>query len=232
MIAAASMVVGQSQSQSHVSDETKAEVPALGDFHTTIYQLWHTAWPEKDVKMMQSLWPDIEVGYKKVKEAKLPGILRDKQAVWDKAVGEFGKTVKEYQKTMNGSDTDALLKAAEKLHAQFEGLVRIVKPVLKEVDAFHQVLYMLYHYYSPEYNVKKIKESVAELEKKMDLLNKAALPEKHKSKEEKFNKTRKELSESVKSLASIVAANKDKKEVVEAIDKMHSNYETLEKVFD
>lgn len=226
----ASFLMGQSQS--HVTDETKADVPALGEFHETIYQLWHTAWPEKDVKMMKSLWPGIEAGYKKVKEAKLPGILRDKQPIWSKAVDDFGKTIQEYQKALNGNNTDVLLKAAEKLHSQFEGLVRIVKPVLKEVDSFHQTLYMLYHYYSPEYNVKKIEESVAELEKKMDVLNQAKLPDKHKGKEEQFNKARKSLAESVKNLANVIAANKKKEEVVKAIDTMHSNYESLEKVFD
>ncbi|MEK6571475.1 MAG: hypothetical protein AABZ61_08905, partial [Bacteroidota bacterium] len=40
--------------------ETKAEVAALTKFHSVIYKVWHTAWPEKDVNMLADLLPEIQ----------------------------------------------------------------------------------------------------------------------------------------------------------------------------
>ena len=48
--------------------------------------LWHEAWPKKDFKMMKDLLPQARAGVAKVAEARLPGILREKQAAWDQGV--------------------------------------------------------------------------------------------------------------------------------------------------
>ncbi len=52
-----SFVLSQGTKQP-TKDETKAEVPALDNFHDVIYKIWHTAWPEKDVKMLAELFPE------------------------------------------------------------------------------------------------------------------------------------------------------------------------------
>jgi hypothetical protein len=236
--------------------ETKSEIPELNKFHAIIYQLWHTAWPNKDVSLLKKLMPDIESGYGKISEASLPGILRDKKPRWDAAVKELGATIAVYKTAASAADTIALLKATEKLHMQYEGLVRIVKPVLKEIDNFHQVLYLLYHYYLPEYNDAKIKSSAAELKMRMDSLNAAPLYkeldveslmkaypsmqkenaekmiERRKVRNEKFIAARGTLSESVKMVYDVVNGGKDKETVTKAIKSMHSDYEALEKEFD
>ncbi|HAL55021.1 MAG TPA: hypothetical protein DCP63_00735 [Bacteroidetes bacterium] len=224
--------VGASVARQDRRDETKSEIPELADFHSVIYKLWHTAWPEKDVAMLKSLWPEIERGFTRLLDARLPAILHDKKEAWEKSLAEFAASVKEYQRAMEGSDTEAFLKAAEKLHAQYELLVRTVKPPLQEIDSFHQSLYMLYHHYGPEYDYRRITQSVIELEGKMVSLNQVKLPDRHREKEVRFLNARKDLGESLTNLSNIIAANKGKDAILVAIERMHSNYEALERVFE
>ncbi|HSD67230.1 MAG TPA: hypothetical protein VLF95_11045, partial [Vicinamibacteria bacterium] len=61
--------------------ETRSEVPALADLHEAIFPLWHEAWPSKDYEKMKALLPQLRAGVAKVAEARLPGILRDKQGL-------------------------------------------------------------------------------------------------------------------------------------------------------
>lgn len=213
-------------------DETKASVVELKEFHTTIYDIWHNAWPNKDIALLEKLLPDIEEGYTKLQNATLPGILRDKIGDWNKNLKLLENVVNEYKAAVAKKDSVGLLNAAENLHSQYEKMVRVIRPVLKELDAFHQTLYMLYHYYTPDYDYKKIKLSVDELSEKMDTLNTAKLPDRLKERDPEFNKARKELAASVKHLQSAVKREKDKKKIIDAVEKMHSNYQALESVFD
>jgi hypothetical protein len=211
--------------------ETKAEVPALTKFHSAIYQLWHNAWPKKDYETLAKLLPDIEKHNAEIAAAKLPGILREKQNAWDENVKALQHVVQEYITAVEKKDNSQLLDAAEKLHAQYERLVRVIRPALKEIEDFHAVLYMLYHYHTPAYDIEKIKASVSELQAKMEALNKAVLPERFKKKEEAFVASREKLAASVAALAATLPSN-DEKKIKAAIETMHSDYEALQGVFD
>jgi len=211
--------------------ETTAQVPALSKFHTPIYKLWHTAWPKKDTVMMAMLTPDIEKGIAEVAQAELPGILRDKKAVWQENVQLLQAVGVEYREAMAGDDLTAKLNAAEKLHAQYEKLVRIVRPVMKQIEAFHSVLYMLYHYYMPENDMDKMRNSGKDLRLRMDSLNAATLPERLKNKEAAFMAARAALSASVDAVNAAVSTN-DGKKIKDAIIAMHGDYEKLERVFE
>jgi len=220
----------QHEDSSHAA-ETKAQVPALGKFHATIYKLWHNAWPEKDTDMMKSLVPAIQEGVEEVAKAELPGILRDKKAVWQEGVKNLQAVAAEYTKAMAGSETQPKLDAAEKLHMQYERLVRTIRPVMKEIEAFHADLYLLYHYYLPENQKEKIAHAAASLQIKMDSLDAAQLPARMKKKEEAFLTARATLSASVKEVSAVISSN-DQKKIAQAIETMHSNYQALEKVFE
>jgi hypothetical protein len=212
--------------------EVNSEVKELMDFHDVIYQIWHTGWPEKNIELLSSLLPDVESGFAKIQKAKLPGILRDKKSKWDEGLSKFGKCVEDYKTAVAKKDSVGLLNAAEKLHSQFEMQVRIIRPVMKEIEAFHQILYMVYHYYSKDYNFEKIKESTAQMLAKVDELNKAKFPERLKPREENFNKAKLELAAAVKKLNDIVVSGSNEEDVKAAINSVHSKYEELEKVFN
>jgi len=223
-----SFVFGQHEHEK----ETSWEVPELWDFHEVIYQLWHEAWPDKDVDMLKELLPELETGFAKVKAVELPGILRDKKPKWDELIKMMDKTLESYKDAIDKNDSESLLKAAEDVHATFEKFVRTIRPVLKEVDAFHQELYMLYHYYLPDYNIERIAEAAEKLKEKSAELDKAELPKRLTKKEKQFNHARSELSSSVTKLNDLVKNKASEEKIKEAIDKLHTNYQNLEAVFD
>jgi len=69
--------------------EIRAEVPALTELHSVIYQVWHTAWPEKDVNMLADLLPEIQKYGDDLVKAELPGILHEKQVAWKENTMRF-----------------------------------------------------------------------------------------------------------------------------------------------
>jgi len=216
---------------SHQMD-TSWEVPELWDFHEVIYQLWHEAWPEKDTKVLKSLVPEIEEGYKKLSDAKLPGILRDKADSWDSGIKHMGEIIGIYKEASEKEEVQPLLDAAEALHSQFEELVRLIRPVSKEVDLFHQELYKIYHYYMPDYDYEKIKVSVANLRDLADNLENAKLPGRLKDKKEDFQKAISDLRKKVESLAEVVAQGNDQAKIEKSIESMHTAYQDLEGVYN
>lgn len=141
------------------------------------------------------------------------------------------QVVGEYKTAVEKKDQPQLLNAAEKLHTQYERLVRVIRPALKEIEDFHAVLYLLYHYYTPAYDLEKIKTSVGELQAKMEALNQATLPERLKKKEEAFVASREKLAASVAALAATLPTH-DEKKIKAAIATMHRDYEALQGVFD
>jgi len=139
------------------TDETKPEVKELTKYHKVIYKLWHVAWPNKDINMIIQLYDDLKNGADEVANAKLPGILRDKEKAWKENVEKLLLSINNLKNAIDKRDTSEILKLAEDIHTIYETLVKVIKPPIKEVDEFHQTLYVLYHYYVPEHNIEKIK---------------------------------------------------------------------------
>ena len=211
-------------------EDLKSSVPALDAMHEVIMPLWHDAWPNKDVKAMAAMLPDIEKHVAAVNKAELPLILRDKRAAWVAGVDDLKQTVAAYTAAVAAGDDEALLKAAEKLHAQYEALVKVVRPILKEMEDFHASLYVLYHYQLNPFQLAKASESIGALRVKMDALNKATLPDRLKVKTDAFNTQRARLSKSVDEVAALLDS-RDESKIKAAIEMMHAQYENLEKIF-
>jgi hypothetical protein len=211
-------------------EETVASVPALDTFHEVIYQIWHEAYPKKDAAMLRKLLPDVEKGIANVASAPLPGILRDKTPVWDEGVRKLQSAGADYKAAAIAKDDAKLLNAAEVLHSRFEGLMRAIRPPLKELDEFHAVLYMLYHHILPDFGPGHIQKLAAELQQKMSALNEVQLPERLSDKDRDFKIARGLLSQSVDGLVQAVQSN-DKNAVTKAVEAVHTNYQALEKIF-
>ncbi|MEW5844108.1 MAG: hypothetical protein AB1775_12680 [Bacteroidota bacterium] len=218
--------------QQNKNHEVSSDVKELTAYHDVIYPIWHTGWPQKDIKFLSSLVGDVEQGYKKIEKAVLPGILREKKAKWEDGIKKLGVCVDMYKVAASKNDSVSLLNAVEKLHSQYEAMVRLIRPVLKEVEEFHQVLYMVYHYYVPKDEFEKTKEAAAKLKVRAEAIDKAKLPERLKSKEESFNKIRIDLTAAVDKLNQVVKAGNNKKAVDQAVDGVHAKYQELEKIFD
>ncbi len=210
--------------------ETDASVPALSAFHEVIYKIWHEAWPKKNAALLQTLQPDVEKGIAAVASATLPGILRDKKAAWDEGVRNLQAAGADYKTAAAAKDDAKLMAAAEDLHSRFESLMRTIRPPLAELEAFHEVLYRLYHHYLPKFDLAQTRKSAVELKQKMEALNGAVLPERRKDKDPEFQSKRARLSQSVAALDSVVQSA-DEKAIREAVEKVHTDYQALEHIF-
>jgi len=220
-----------SQNEDH-SSEINSSVPELFDFHEVVYPLWHTAYPNKDYAMFKQLLPDVNAGVEKIYAAKLPGILRDKEKEWNAGIDKLRTSVADYNKACEENNEAGMLTSAEELHANFEMLVRIVKPVTKEVDEFHKVLYMIYHHYGPNNNTEELSKAIDDLYKRADELKNCVLPKWATDKKENFTKAADELFNSTKELKDLKDSKADEKKLDEGIEKVHTNYQKLEALFD
>ncbi|MCL5031175.1 MAG: hypothetical protein M1480_19400 [Bacteroidetes bacterium] len=210
--------------------ETESKVPELEQFHEVIYSIWHTAYPEKDYAALRSYAGEVNSLAEKIYSARLPGILRDKKAKWEKGIDEFKKSVNGYDSKAAGKDDAALLKAAEVLHSKYEMLVRVIRPVSKEVDEFHQQLYVIYHTYLPNKDYKKILSVSGKLVEKAEAISKMKISQKLEAKAEKINSAATDLLKATKDLDSLKKTTKGK-DINLAVEKVHSKYQSLEELF-
>ena len=125
-----------------------------------------------------------------------------------------------------------MLKAAENLHTKFEQLVRLIRPVMKEIDRFHQELYMLYHYYMPDYDLQKISASADELSIRMQAIEKTQLPARLKDKQQVYDQARIDLGDAVTQLQQTIKDESQKDQVIKAIELVHDKYQDLIGMFE
>ncbi|MDP2915086.1 MAG: hypothetical protein Q8O91_06505 [Candidatus Aminicenantes bacterium] len=214
-----------------IAGETKSEVPELTAFHEIIYPIWHTAYPEKDYAALRKYVTDVNKLAAPIFTAKLPGILREKEAKWKEGVAVFKKAVDDYNNAAAGDDDQALLSAAEALHAKYEALVRTLAPVLKEMDVFHQALYVVFHTYLPDKAYDKIRGATADLVTKAEAITKATLPKRLEAKSDAFQKASAELLAAAKTLDASGQAH-DHDGMEKGVDAVHAKYEALQKLFE
>ena len=230
-LAASLAVPSTAAEKAAAPEETRAVVPALEDYHDVIRVIWHDAWPKKDAAMLRKLVTPVTDGARAVAEAKLPGILRDKKAAWEEGVGALEKSVADYVAAAAGSNDQNLLDAAEALHACYEALVRVIRPPLKELDAFHVVLYQLYHYDLPSDDLAAMRKTIATLQEQMAALDAAQVPQRLKRQQKEFRDARTKLSQAVASLGKTAASN-DVGRVKAMIEEVHARYEMTVAVCD
>jgi hypothetical protein len=228
LIGACFAVLAQENPQ---AGETDSTVPALVAFHEIIYPIWHSAYPQKDYAALRGYVPEIKTEAEKIYAAPLPGILRDKEARWKEGVAQFKKSVDDYAAAAAGSSDEALLDAAEVLHARYEMLVRITKPVLREVDDFHKVLYIVYHKDLPAKNYDRIRSAAGELVLKAEAITKATLPARLESRKSQYASAAAALYQAAKELDK-AAGTGDAGMVEAAVEKVHARYQDLVSVFE
>jgi hypothetical protein len=211
--------------------ETSARVESLDRFHEVIVPIWHDAWPNKNTAMLRTLLPEVNKGIAAIATAELPGILREKKKAWEAGVAQLKAAGDAYKTAAAGRDDQALLDAAETLHARYETLARTLRPALKELEEFHATLYTLYHYELPAGAIEKIRLSTAALKVRMEALNRAVLPARLQSKAGAFAAARVSLGASRAALDSVLSTNDDSA-IRSAVVSMHGRYEALSAVCD
>lgn len=220
-----------SQEEAQLS-EIDSSVPELFDFHEVIYPIWHTAYPAKNYEMLKEMVSDVNSGAEKIYTAQLPGILRDKQEEWDNGLAKLRNSVEKYNKAMVETEEAKMLLAAEELHSDYEMLVRIIRPVTKEVDEFHKVLYMIYHHYWPNKNMEDFSKAVDDLEMRAEELTNSVLPKRVSDKSDEFKEQSQKLYDSTKNLKRLKESDANEAELEKAVEDVHDNYVALEELFN
>ncbi|MFC1629302.1 hypothetical protein ACFL3H_09370 [Gemmatimonadota bacterium] len=223
---------GRSQPADEIPDsEIEASVPELTAMHDLVYPLWHTAFPEKDYDLIAELVPQFEEGMTTLETIELPGILREKQAAWDEGYAQLKETYASLKTATDDMDQAGMLEHTETFHMDYEKLVRVIRPLVAELDAFHQEMYKLYHYYMPAYDLEKIREAVAAMEVRLVALGEAELSGNLAEKQADFDTAVTELAAQVAALAEQLN-NPSKRAVTAAIEIVHTAYAGAEKIFD
>ena len=114
-------------------EELSASVPELSDLHEVVFPLWHTAFPDKDFGMIKELLPQMDVLTRKLDEAQLPGILRDKKTKWEEGKQALKSALAKLHKAADEDNQEEMLKQTEAFHSAFERLVRTIRPLVSEL---------------------------------------------------------------------------------------------------
>ena len=223
---------GRSQPAAEIPEsEMEASVPELTEMHDLVYPLWHTAFPEKDYDLIHELVHQFEPGMATLEMIELPGILREKQAAWDEGWAQMKVSFAALQTAAEAQDEAGMLEHTETFHMDYERLVRVIRPLVPELDAFHQEMYKLYHYYMPAYDLEKIRETVAAMEMKLVALGEAELSSRLTDKQGDFDEAVVALATQVAALAELLN-DPSKRAVTAAIESVHTAYANTEKIFD
>jgi len=210
--------------------ETRSEVPALTEFHEVIFPLWHEAWPNKNYALMRELLPQVKSHVAAIAAAELPGILRDKQGGWDEGVASLKEVVARYEAAAATGPDQALADAVEELHERYEALVRRIRPVMKELDAFHVVLYRVYHHELPEKAFDRIAISAGEMAARCAELVAAPVPKRFAELEPKLRPAAQALCEATTALKTS-ASGSDHEATAKAVETVHAAYEGVQSIF-
>lgn len=208
------------------TQDTVWRVPALDEFHEVMHPIWHDAYPIKDYKALKKFTKEVNLKADNVYSAELPGIQHDKKRKWIEGVKNFKEAVENYNKYAEIDDNEGLLTAAENLHTKYEMLVRILRPVMKEIDDFHKTLYIVYHDFHPNKKYAELSKVTDTLIKKAESITKAKLPVKLESQTVEFNKAAADLLASTQELKYKTESN-IKADIDEAVENMHTKYENL-----
>lgn len=212
-------------------EELTAAVPELSELHEVVYPLWHSAFPEKDYVLIKELLPQVESLTAKLDAAELPGILRDKQEAWDQGNDYLQSSLKNLKTAVETDNEEEMLKQVEAFHSGFERLVRTIRPVVSELEAFHREMYKLYHNYAPSYDLEGIRTAVQAMQDKLAPLKQVQLPSRLDAKQSEFDNAVQELENRVRELAEAVEKEK-KKSILEAVEKAHTAYQKTAHIFD
>ena len=211
--------------------ELTAEVPELDAFHEVIYELWHNAWPQKNVPLMIELLPQVETHVERLSNIQLPGILRDKKEEWDTGMAELRGTLETYRSAAAGDDSQALMDAVEAIHSGFEQLMRTVRPVMPALDAYHVELYKIYHYHLPQQQLPELRRTVDSLLVRSQDLMKTQIPPRFADIADTLKQQFQDLEDLTAELRREAdSGNWDR--IAGSVESVHDQYVNLESTFD
>ncbi|MFH1176026.1 MAG: hypothetical protein V1750_01370, partial [Acidobacteriota bacterium] len=140
-------------------------------------------------------------------------------------------TLAAYEQAAASGQEQGLLDAVEELHARFEALVRVVRPKMKELEAYHVVLYQIYHKLAPNKEIDKLREASGELVAACATLAAAPIPKRFASKSELLAGAFAGLCQASRDLQT-ASAGGDLGVIEKAVLDVHTLYQLTEQVFE
>ena len=213
--------------------EITSNVQQLSEFHQVIFPMWHNAYPAKDYDALKGFVPQIKAHVDSINNSKLPGILREREDEWKGLLIELNTTAQNYYSAAATNNNDDLLEAAEKLHSVYERMNRVIRPALKEIDDYHQTLYIIYHKLYPEKKYSEIASLAGELVSKAEAIKNypsEKLKQRLGDKISQFNTSAGELLNVTVKLKEALTGD-DPKKKDEAVQKVHTAYQNLDGLF-
>jgi hypothetical protein len=212
------------------AEELVAEVAELGAVHEFMRPLWHDAFPAKDYELIQELVPQLQPTVEALGDVELPGILQDKQAGWDEGRANLVNAFEGLKAAAEAGNEEDMLGYAETFHMAYEGLVRLIRPPLPELDEVHEHLYGLFHYYGPGYDLEKIRVAATNMAAAIPALQAAELPERLADRQADFEAGVAEMAEAVEALMGTLD-DPSRADVEAAVEAVHSAYANVEGIF-
>ena len=232
LLVAFTACAGESEAVPEISEaDITAEVPELDAVHELMYPLWHGAVPEQDYDSIQQLVPQFEPRLTAVDAVELPGILRHKQEGWDAGKAVMMSSFEGLKQAVEANDNAAMLSHAEAFHLGYEQLVRVIRPLVPELEAFHQELYKLIHYYKPADDEAKIHEAALAMIEKLEPLRAATLPERLADRQGDFDAAVAVLGDRLGELDEALHGS-DAEAIDAAVDAVHGAYGAVGGVFE
>jgi hypothetical protein len=204
--------------------DLRAEVPALAEYHDVIRPLWHEAWANADLALVGTLLHEAKRHQEALEAAVLPGILRDKQEAWQSGVAAMRAALTGVEKGLAAGERQATLDAVEELHADYEQLVRLIRPPMKELDAYHQELYRVVHRLMPAGDLAAMPAAAATLVERCAALQQATLSVRLAKREATVKPAFAALCIATTELQAI-AESSHKAAIEAAVDRLHSAYQ-------
>lgn len=212
------------------AEEITASVPELSAVHEFMQPLWHDAFPAKDFGKIQELVPEFEPTLAALDAAELPGILQDKVEAWNEGKVTLANAFEGLKAAADAGDEEGMLGYAETFHMSYEGLVRLIRPPLPELEAVHQPLYSMFHHYGPGYDLEKIRTAATEMAAAVPDLQAAELPSRLSGHQAHFEMAVTTLGETIGALMATLD-DPSKEAVTAAIDAVHTAYAEIDGIF-
>ncbi len=213
-------------------DEVASTVPELDEFHVVVHQMWHDAYPNKDVKILKDLLPLVQTSVEKIYKVELPPLLNDNKEKWDQNVEKLRSSSEKYKQAIEENDEDKLLEATGEIHSEYEMFVRIVTPVTKEIGEFHKMLFRIYDNYLPNNKTDKLSDAIDDLVVLADSLMNSKLPKWAESKKDDFVLNADILYNSVLDLQKLKNSGAEVDKIENVVELVDVNFKKLVTLFE
>jgi hypothetical protein len=214
-----------------ITQMKRPTVDGIREFHEVLYPVWHDYFPQGDFQSIRNVIPEFKEATKILTEAELPQFYHTIKDDFETKRRSLALAVEELESVAQTGDNKELAKAVERMHTAFERMTRVLAPRIRELDEFHLVLYPLWHQALPKKDYQAIKRAIPPLEKRLDDLMRAQLPQQFKGIEPQFLEKREALRLSVEDLADVCRQNKDEK-IIDKLTVVHEAYRALDQVFE